>query len=361
MPEEHSCIYVETTEDLQAAVNLLEQESQLAIDLECENNLHHYGMYISLVQVSTYKQQYVFDIIQLKTLGGLQDILEDSNVKKVFHDISFDLRILAHEFDCHPKNIFDTKLAATFLKKPDVGLGDLLHQYFGVVKKKKFQMADWTKRPLKPGMLAYAADDTTMLLQLHDRLIEELKAHRYYDWYVQECADIQKQEWIQKLPSYQDIKGFKSLSPVQQTIVQYLYEKREELAQKTDKPPHFIMTNKKILALAKDHPKSIAQWQSMVAVHPVVKRQARTYLELIKKAQTYPLRYPLEKPKRYSLQQRNEFALLNRAREELAAKTGLVAHLILNKEQMQRIVLEKNVDCLRPWQKELLKESGFLK
>ena len=354
MPEEHSCIYVQTLEEAQDAVQELKKEAALAIDLECENNLHHYGMYISLVQVATREKQWVFDIIALQTLNGLQDILESDTIKKVFHDVSFDLRILSHEFDCHPKYIRDTKLASTFLQKDNVGLKELMKEYFGLEKKKKYQMADWTARPIKPGMLAYAADDTTHLLELHDKLSKQLKDAGHYAWYKEECQDLEHREWEQKIPSFEDVKGFKQLSDKQKTIVEYMYALREKFAQKVDKPPHFIIGNRKLIEIAKKQPKAAGEWKRMQGVHPICKRQAERCAKLVRSAMHEPKTYEREKPKRYSLAQRNHFAKLNRAREQAAKTNKLLPHVILSKDQMQHIVLEHNFECLRSWQEKIL-------
>jgi ribonuclease D len=354
MPENHSCIYVQTAQEAKEAVTELQQEKELAIDLECENNLHHYGMYISLVQIATRDKQWVFDIIQLGSLAGLTSILENDSIKKVFHDVSFDLRILAHEFDCHPKFIRDTKLASTFLQKDNVGLKELMKEYFGLEKKKKFQMADWTARPLKPGMLAYAADDTTHLLELHDKLSKQLKERNHYAWYKEECQDLEHRTWEQKLPVFNEMKGFKKLNDVQKTQVELLFNFREKLAQKVDKPPHFVIGNKKIMEVVKQPPTSPGKWKAIQGVHPIVRRQADRFFQLMQKGRQNPHNFVQEKPKRYNLVQRNHFAKLNRARERVAKDTKLLPHVILNKDQMQHIVLEQNFDCLRPWQEKLL-------
>lgn len=347
-------IYVTTQNNLEHYAQELMTETELAIDLECENNLHHYGMYISLVQVATRKKQYVFDIIALQTLGKLQDILESDSILKVFHDVSFDLRILSYQFDCHPQYVRDTKLAATFLKKEHIGLKELLAEYFSIEKKKKFQMADWTERPLKPGMLDYAASDTTYLLSLYDKLKAELQTRDHYEWFKVECQHIEHEVWNQKIPTFRDMKGFKKFSDAEQTLVETLYLYREELAELADKPPHFIFSNKQLLEFAKNPPQKVSEWKTMQRVHPLVKRKAKEFVRRIQHAKKNVKHFTSKTPKRYSLAQRNHFAKLNRAREQAAEQTGLFPFLILSKDQMQHIVLEETFDSLRPWQEELI-------
>ena len=52
----------------------------------------------------------------------------------------------------------------------------MLEKYFGVKLDKKFQKADWSKRPLSQAMLDYAAKDTAHLIALRDILQAEAEA-----------------------------------------------------------------------------------------------------------------------------------------------------------------------------------------
>jgi len=124
----------------------------IGVDLECENNLHHYGAYISIIQLSDGKKQWIIDCLKIKDISPVLDMFTNKNIQKIFHDVSFDLRIIHHQYKCRPKNIFDTQIAAILLGKTDLGLGSLLHEYFKIKKEQKFQMADWTKRPIEMSM-----------------------------------------------------------------------------------------------------------------------------------------------------------------------------------------------------------------
>src|SRR3989338_3330585 len=124
--------------------------TELAVDLECENNLHHYGAYITLIQLSSRQKNWIIDILafQKEGLASLFEIFKQPTIQKIFHDVSFDFRILYHQFGCQPKNIFDTQIAAFLLGKEQVGLGSLLAEAFSIHKASKFQRVDWTRRPL---------------------------------------------------------------------------------------------------------------------------------------------------------------------------------------------------------------------
>ena len=89
---------IETLDALAAAAEIWEKEPEIAFDIECENNLHHYGTYITLFQVSSRTANWVIDVLALKIIDPLLHVLENPPVLKVLHDVSFDLRILLTSF-----------------------------------------------------------------------------------------------------------------------------------------------------------------------------------------------------------------------------------------------------------------------
>ena len=129
--------YITTIEELEVAAKEWSEEKELAIDLECENNLHHYGLKIALIQISSRIHHWIVDTLALKDLKPLIKVLEDQKVMKVFHDVGFDFRILKKELDCNPKNIFDTQIAALFCRREEIGLGNLYEKQlriYGLIK-----------------------------------------------------------------------------------------------------------------------------------------------------------------------------------------------------------------------------------
>src|SRR5204862_6586076 len=103
------------------------------------------------------------------------ELLADPAVANVFHDADYALRILDRDYGFRAARIFDTRIAAQLAGEPAVGLAALLEKYVGVKLAKEHQKADWSRRPLPPAMLAYAAADTAHLpalrAQLRARLI----------------------------------------------------------------------------------------------------------------------------------------------------------------------------------------------
>ncbi|MCF7798877.1 ribonuclease D [Candidatus Woesearchaeota archaeon] len=348
--------YIATQEGLKQACKIWSEEDTLAIDLECENNLHHYGTFISLIQLSTLRGHWIIDVLTLETIEPLKKIFENPNIQKLFHDVSFDLRILNFQFQCKPKNVFDTQIAATFLNKKDIGLKHLLEEYFQIKKEKKYQMADWTKRPLSPDMLLYALHDTAHLIHLRNILRKQLRASHKYEWFCEEMAHIESLEMEHKESSYQDIKGYVFLSDTQRSILKVLFELREKCAQKVNMPNYFVMNNKKLLELVEHSPRTLGGWEKLQGVHPVVRSRAKSFFLAVEKAKQLKISLLPNNNKRFTPDQRRALAKLHQTREYIANKVDLQKHLVMSKEQMQQIIISNSLEALRDWQQKLVKK-----
>lgn len=341
--------YITTNEQLAKAAQEWGEKKEIGIDIECENNLHHYGAYIALVQISTKTKDYVVDVLAVTEFSPLIEVLENSAIEKIFHDVGFDLRIIHKEFDCRPKNLFDTQIAALLLGKEKIGLDSLL-EGLGVKKEKKFQMADWTKRPLKKEMLEYAVKDTAYLIRLRDMLRKELEKKGRLAWVEEECNHVENNEWEYKEGGFFDLKGLQTLSGKERAVLKRLYALRDRLARKVDRPVHYIISTKRLVTLAQDPPKD---WRRLHSVHPIVKRQARDFSDAVRKGRQEHVELPKKEKYRFAPADKLKLEKLGKLRNAIGEKLGIAGHLIMNKEQMQQMVLGKNM--LRKWQKELVK------
>ncbi|MBD3319306.1 hypothetical protein GF342_05350 [Candidatus Woesearchaeota archaeon] len=350
-----SFTYIETSEDLASVCKFLQTRRELGVDFECENNLHHYGAYIAIIQLSTGMHHYIVDVLKLKNIDPLLEVFTNDRIQKVFHDINFDLRILYHQYKCRPKNVFDTQIAAQLLGFEKIGLGSLLEQFFGTKKKSKFQMADWTKRPLKKEMLEYALGDTKYLLSLRDKLIALLKEKNRLEWMVQECRSIDKLQFDYCEGGFLSVRGSKSLDDKKRAVLKRLFDARNELAKAADRPAHYIMSAKRLLEVVSRPPKSLQDWQSIKGVHPIVRRRATICFTAVQKARRERLSLPRKTRYRYSCQEQEEIHRLSLLRDKRAEELGIAKSLIASREQLQDLVCNKRC-TLRPWQKKLLEQ-----
>jgi ribonuclease D len=76
--------------------------------------------------------------------------------------------MLDQDFGFEISNLFDTMVAARILGWKAVGLGSILQDQFGIQVQKKYQRANWGRRPLPDEMLTYAQLDTHYLIPLRN-------------------------------------------------------------------------------------------------------------------------------------------------------------------------------------------------
>ncbi|MGM5480593.1 MAG: ribonuclease D [Nanobdellota archaeon] len=350
-------VYIDTAKDLELMCEQLKKQSTIGVDFECENNLHHHGIFLTLIQISDNTTDYVIDVIKLKDIKALVDIFENEKITKIFHDVNFDFRVLNHQYGASVRNVIDTQVLSSLNGEESIGLGGLLKKYFDIAAKKKFQKADWTKRPLTKDMLIYASEDSKYLIPLKEKLEAQLEKKGRSSWAKEECKYLETLDYTYHEQESKDIKGYSKLPGKAKSVLDTLFDFRETIAKKVDMPPHFIINNKKLIELSKQPPKTPKGWVKLRGVHPII----RKYAVMLKKKTDTALLQPVEKkkirPKRYNQEQRDQFTMLNEKREEIAKQLDIKKSLILSKDQMKEIVLTKTYDSLRSWQKKLIKEK----
>lgn len=119
---------------------------------------------------------FIVDTLALRAHVGpiLAPIFADPSIVKVMHGADSDIPWLQRDFGIYVVNLFDTGRAARSLSLPSFGLAYLLSNYAGVVADKRHQLSDWRQRPIPDEMLAYARSDTHYLLDVYDKLLQNL-------------------------------------------------------------------------------------------------------------------------------------------------------------------------------------------
>src|SRR5438034_1004792 len=189
----HKPIFVDRPDSAAAQLREIASSKEIAVDTEGAS-FHRFIDRVYLLQLSTRDRTAIVDplAVSAKTLAPLGATLENPSVETVFHDADYDLRLLQRDYGWHIRHIFDTRIAAQILGIRAFGLAALLERYFGVRLDKKHQRADWSMRPLPKDMLNYAAQDTMYLLDLRDRMRDELRQKGRLVWAEEEFARFPK-------------------------------------------------------------------------------------------------------------------------------------------------------------------------
>ena len=233
-----------------------------AIALDTEGaSFHRFIDRIYLLQLSTREASAILDPLTIGVPVGLGALLESRNVEVVFHDADYDLRLLHQDYGWRVTNIFDTRVAAQLLGLRAFGLAALLDRYFGIKLDKKHQRADWSMRPLTTGMLEYAAQDTEFLLDLRDRLGNELEKLGRASWAAEEFARLEGTRWDSEndRDAFLRMKGARDLTRRQLAILRELVAWRDTVAESLDRATFRVISNETLLEIARVAPVARAQ------------------------------------------------------------------------------------------------------
>lgn len=268
--------HVRAWSDWRSCLEQLQGQPRIAIDLEA-NSMYAYEEQVCLVQISIPGQDYIVDPLADFGLGELGAIVENGAIEKVFHAAEYDLILMKRQYGWELENLFDTMWAARILGYERVGLANILGELFGVKLNKRYQRANWCKRPLPAGQLAYAQADTHYLLALRDHFARELEAAGR----MTEAAEIFVEQSTVTLPpndfdpeSFWSINGANRLSPDGKAILKALNIYRDKEARRRDRPHFKILQDRTLLELALRRPRNAGELRK---IHGMTSGQIRRY------------------------------------------------------------------------------------
>lgn len=244
-----------TADDLAAAARDMARQPRIAVDTE-SNGFFRYPERVCLMQFATDANIYLVDPLAVEDVSALGTIFEDPKIEKVLHGADYDIRSLDREWGYHLRNLFDTGIAAHFLGMDRLGLGVIIEELLGrtVLKEKRLQRADWSIRPLSDEALLYAAADVAHLLELRTMLGEKLSALDRERWVAEEVGRLSevRHSPVDPETAFLSMKGSGGLGPHSLAILRSLWEFRERLARRLDRPPFKILSDKPLLFLAEN-------------------------------------------------------------------------------------------------------------
>jgi ribonuclease D len=351
-------------ESLLMAADRLGKETILAFDLEADS-MHHYREQVCLLQISSGSENLIVDPLACSDISPLAPLLADPSITKVFHGADYDVRMLHRCFGIEINNLFDTMIACQFLGEPAVGLAAVLKKRFGVELDKKYQQADWSRRPLPAEMLDYAAKDTSLLIPLYRQLTVELAAKGRLAWVEEECTLLSRVRMAERSdePLSLRFKGAARLKVESLALLEELLRFRDEEAQRRDLPPFKIMGNETLRELAERFPTSAAEFAGITGLSPKLQeRYGRGILQAVRRArelspQSLPV-FPRHKRPERSRQQEARLKKLKDWRGRKAEELGIDPGIMVNNALLD--VLAENaprsldeVSGIKGWQMEV--------
>jgi ribonuclease D len=344
--------YVAGPDALEKMLAAFSGQPLLAVDTE-SNSLFAYQEQICLIQFSIPGADYLVDPLALPDLSGLAPIFADPRTEKIFHAAEYDLICLKRDFGFEFNNIFDTMAAGRILGRTALSLGAVLTEEFGLVLDKRYQRANWGKRPLTAEMLDYARLDSHYLIDLRGRMLAALKAAGLLELAREDFARACQisvpvtegnNENVWRLVKNQDI------TPQQAAVLQELVNYRNRQAQSADLPPFKILSSETLLAVALACPGTLNELEVTGALSGRnLQRHGRAFLRAVQKGLKAP---PVQRPTR----QRPDDKYLARIdrlkdwRKTTALENKVESDVILPRETLEEIARHNpaTLDALAP-------------
>ena len=333
---------IETNDELARVCSALQGENELAVDLEADS-LHHYREKVCLIQISNRNDTWLIDPLIVKELEPLSNLVSNPDRITVFHGGDYDIRSLHRDFGISVAQMFDTMIAAQFIGITEFGLAALLRSNFGIELDKRFQKADWSKRPLTAEMADYAAHDTAHLLQLADLLRERLTDLGRTEWAAEECALVTANRMTEKkdAPLFLNCKGAGRLKPANLAILEELLQFREIQARELDRPPFKVISAESLLKIAEQPPSFVREMNGIAGLTPrILSRYGEQLLAAVQRgsavAETELPRFPRSKGEpNHGI--KNRIAHLKQWRESYSQDLQLAPGLIAPNWLLERI------------------------
>lgn len=363
--------FVESDTDLKNLCDTLLKEKVIGVDLEADS-MHSFKEKICLIQVASAGRAFIIDPFKIQKPVPFLKVLENENIVKIFHGADFDIRSLDRDYQARVKNLFDTEIACRFLGIRQRGLADLLKDNFNVDVKKKYQKADWSRRPVKQEMIEYSVYDVVYLEKLYDIVCRKLE-HKARFWWAKEEFHLQENVRYENnhvLPLFQNFKGAGRMDGRTLAVLENLLQARMKIAEKKDQPLFKIMSNACLKTMAVEKPVTI---DKIVQLKALSSKQVDMYGHLCVNAITKAVNldheklphYPkIRKPRQDALVKKR-IKKLKQMREQLSSSMKIEPGFLLNNGQIISIAFKnpdtlndlRKIENLRNWQCDALGED----
>ena len=353
----------------------IQQQQDLTPVLEKMDRNEVYGLDTEFIKVDTlWPKLGVFQINVENNVylldGTTLDLTEFWNKlfraqQNVFHACSEDIDLIYH-YAQHKtlNNVFDTQVGMSFLGHGlQVSYQNALKQMLDVDIDKGETRSNWLARPLSPAQLSYAANDVLYLMNLSEKVKQELDSKSLLHFALEDCQHL-TQEIATDTPLhllYQDIGNYRH-SRRQLMQLQQLAVWREHMVKALNTPRSFILKNSSMIDLVEKNPKNAFQLSGVKDIRQnVVREHGKTILDLVKflpEQADWPLR--MARPIRHSSKDVGE--KIDHLIQNVVNETSIPKEVLMRKKWMnalhQHVVFHNDEqdlpDYLLGWRYDLL-------
>lgn len=259
---------------------------RLAIDTE-SNGFYVYKERVCLIQLSTPTADYIIDPIAITDLSSLAPLIADPGIEKLFHAGEYDVVCLKRDYGWEFNNLFDTMIAGRLLGVKELGLAAAILRHFDIKLNKKFQRADWGRRPLTSPQLRYAQMDTHFLMRLADIQKAQLKEKGRLDNAGEAFKELCKLKPMVKAfdpGGFWKLAGGKNFNSRQLAVLKELYLFREHESERRNRAPFRVMPEDILIKLTNHMPDTYEGLKAAGMTPYLLSHYSKGMLAALKKA-----------------------------------------------------------------------------
>ena len=287
--------YITSANALDEFCEALRDSPRLALDTEFVGE-DSFVPKLELIQVATNNAAAIIDFPAVQSAGSLDafwEIVCNPAIQKVVHAGRQDLDLFAVHAGQIPKPFFDTQIAAAMVGfGPQVAYANLVQRVHGKKLDKAHTFTNWSARPLSQDQLAYALEDVTFLLAIHDHLHARLSKLGRLHWVDEEFSRLEVAVGdTRRDPQerYQRVRGWDTLKPKSAAVLRELAAWREGEAKRRNVPRGRVMRDEVLLQLARHPPRDIQELRAVRGLHgSEAERNGETILATMQAALALP-------------------------------------------------------------------------
>jgi len=164
---------IRSDEDVEAACTALRKEPILGFDTESRPSFRKGQSFpTALLQLGTESEVYLFQLLQLKNLQPIVDLLESPDILKVGVAIRDDIRKLEEDMGVRAAGFAEISEYTQRAGVINTGLRNLAAIFLGIRISKGSQVSNWARKRLTEAQIAYAATDAWVSRALYLRIVE---------------------------------------------------------------------------------------------------------------------------------------------------------------------------------------------